>query len=891
MKTKTLRLLSLILTAALCLSMLVGIVGAADDENNYLAVTERGNYASGVHIVFDAGIQLIGGHEYTLDIDIAVATDKTQTLRVMVEDAAFGNITTGATPDAGGVRGITVNTGWNEFRALAFTAKATSRFAVKIHSDSSGTEDFFIDNLRIYDVTDSKEIINFDFENPNHINFCHGIDAYDASQTVKAANGPLPGLVVPEIPDEETDLERITEPDDQYLSVTERTLYASGVVFKPGIKLEKGHTYRVDMNIYIADNYQKFRFIIENQKGGDITVEEGSDICGQRGFIINHGWNTMSNLTFTAASSEIFNLKIHSDSAGTSDFYVDNFYIRDVTAKEDLLYMAFDKAEDIPKIKGMDYNGSSQKLSVPGFEFPEWKPEDEIKYKTHGIVINEDFDSLSSMSESTTEESIRNFVRSWEGSHVTDYMLNIYSQIPAYPSEVATDIIDKYHRTEEQGQAVNYKNDSDVKMGKLMFEDKGIDYIKVMMEELPKAGINPWISFRMNDAHNIAYKPFMFHYSDFFYENPQFRRVLHGSTTNSYYNGLLDFSHEEVRDYWLAILNEALSRYDCYGLELDFQREIWLWHTGGEYVGLTQLTEFMRELDRIVKIYEVKYGHDIKVGIRCASDIQTNYDFGYDVITWAAEGLIDLVNPTARYITTDFDVPVKSWVSIMHPFGVEVAPGLETIILGDLGGQTPRSDLLTASAAAANWYEQGADKIYLYNHFLRCGTAGFSQSDRRDIDMSVTTFSSIKGKWNAMITLGSYEKTLMQDRRMILTFNDTKQTWANSNAQLPTRAYPNGENALIHMPLGTVPDGASAIFNIAVNSFNVEKVPNVIINGERAEYVGVYSEGNEYVTETILSYRIPESAYDDMYITAEMTSSCNKFLTIPYVEIFIDAVQ
>ena len=415
--------------------------------------------------------------------------------------------------------------------------------------------------------------------------------------------------------------------------------------------------------------------------------------------------------------------------------------------------------------------------------------------------------------------------------------------------------------------------------------------LKFMMDELPKVGINPWILFRMNDAHNIAYKPTMFHYSDFFYENPQFRRVLHGSTTNSYYNGLLDYSHEEVRNYILAIINEALSFYDCHGVELDFQREIWLWHTGGEYVGLTQLTEFMRELDRIIKIYEVKYGHDIKVCIRCASDIQTNYDFGYDVITWAAEGLIDVVNPTARYITTDFDVPVKSWASIMHPFGVEVAPGLETIILGDLGGQTPRSDLLTASAAAANWYEQVADKIYLYNHFLRCGTAGFSTSDRRDIDMSVTSFSSTKGKWNAMITLGSYEKALMVDRRMILTFNDTKQIWANSNMQLPARAYPNGESALIHMPIGIVPEGANAIFNIAVNSFNEKDPPNVIINGEVAEYVGVYSKGNEYVKEPILSYKIPESAYDDVYITAEMTSSCNKFLTIPYVEIFIDVEE
>lgn len=479
MRMKLLRSLSLVMIMAMCLGMLAGIGGVSAAENNYLAVTERANYPSGVYFLSDPELQLIGGHEYTLDIDIAIINPQPQTLRVMVDDTALRNIITGAQADAGGKRGLEMKTGWNELRDLKFTAKTTSRFAVKIHSDSVGTEDFFIDNLRIYDVTDSKEIINFDFENEDDIKYCYGLDVYDASQTVKEAKGALPKFEVPEPPAEETDLERITTPDDQYVSVTERATYASGIVFKPGFKLEKNHCYRVDMNIYIAQNYQKLRIIIETETGGDATLEEGTDICGQRGFIVNNGWNTLTNLTFTAASDTQFKIKIHGDSAGTSDFYIDNFYIRDVTQKEDLLYMAFDKAEDITKLKGMDYTGASQRLSVKGFEFPEWKPEDELQYDIKGIMINEDFDSLSSMNDNTTEESIRNFVRSWEGSHVTDYMLNIYSQIPAYPSDVATDLVEKYYRTEEQVMPVNYKNVADVLMGKVMFEDKGIDYIEI----------------------------------------------------------------------------------------------------------------------------------------------------------------------------------------------------------------------------------------------------------------------------------------------------------------------------------------------------------------------------------------------------------------------------
>ncbi len=891
MKMKLLRSLSLVMTVALCLGMLAGVGSVSAAENNYLAVTERANYPSGVYFLSDPELQLIGGHEYTLDIDIAIINPQPQTLRVMVDDTALRNITTGAQADAGGKRGLEIKTGWNELRDLKFTAKTTSRFTVLIHGDDRGSEDFFIDNLRIYDVTDSKEIVNITFENKTDYDyfFCPK-QGYGEFSTLTPMKGELPVYVPPVIPEVE-ELGRPTEADDYYLEVTERVHYASGVVINPGVNAVKKHYYRVDVNIYVAED-SKVRILAETRNGGDITVETGADLNGVRGINLKAGWNTLTNYTFTATGNDPFVIKIHNDDGDPCDMYIDNFYLRDVTDKVDILAWAFDDGEILRSITGMSYSGASQRITMKGIELPKWSPEDELQYEIGGIVINEDFDSLSSMDQYTSEESIRNFVRTWEGSHVTDYMLNVFSQIPAYPSDVTTDLLDKYYRTEEQGMKVDYKYEKDVASAKIMFEDKGIDYIEIMMDELPKVGINPWLSFRMNDAHNIAYKETMFHYTDFFYENPQFRRIQHGSTVNNYYRGLLDYSHEEVRDYWLAIFNEALSKYDCYGLELDFQREIWLWHMGGEYAGLDYLNDFMRKLDGIISIYEAKYGHEIKLAVRVAQDIQTNYDLGLDVITWASEGLIDLVNPTSRYITTDFDVPVRMWAAVMHPYGVEVAPGLETIILGDHGGQTPRSDLPTAAAAAANWYYQGADKMYLYNHFLRCGTPGFSESDRLDLDPSITSFTTTKGKWRGMTTLGSYEEVMTLDRRMILTYSDTFAYWKTDNSQLPARAYPNSTPAAFRMPVGIIPEGATATLNIAVNDLNIKKYPTVIINGRQAEYVGVYSEeGNEYVDHTILSYAIPAAAYDDGYIVVEATTTSNKYLAISYAEVLIEVAD
>ena len=64
MRMKLLRSLSLVMIMAMCLGMLVGIGGVSAAENNYVAVTERATYASGLNMVFDAGIQLQGGHNH-----------------------------------------------------------------------------------------------------------------------------------------------------------------------------------------------------------------------------------------------------------------------------------------------------------------------------------------------------------------------------------------------------------------------------------------------------------------------------------------------------------------------------------------------------------------------------------------------------------------------------------------------------------------------------------------------------------------------------------------------------------------------------------------------------------------------------------------------------------
>ncbi len=65
-------------------------------------------------------------------------------------------------------------------------------------------------------------------------------------------------------------------------------------------------------------------------------------------------------------------------------------------------------------------------------------------------------------------------------------------------------------------------------------------------------------------------------HGDFWKLNPQY--AVKGF--NDYFATCLDFAHQEVRDYFMALVEETLTRYDIDGLELDFMREPYLFSKG-----------------------------------------------------------------------------------------------------------------------------------------------------------------------------------------------------------------------------------------------------------------------------------------------------------------------
>ncbi len=527
------------------------------------------------------------------------------------------------------------------------------------------------------------------------------------------------------------------------------------------------------------------------------------------------------------------------------------------------------------------------------FSWPKWYEEYEAQYDVQGVIVNQDADSLIS-SVPGTIEGIKNLAYGYAGSHVTDFMICVNNMNSTFQTDLEnwTDLVDKYYQTEENGVAVDYTTDSRAKGAYnhyVVNKEKlgGRDYFDILCEAFTEVGINPWISFRMNDLHGQGETASLL-LSDFYHNNPQLRRVQENRRSyaagNSYYDSALDWTHEIVRERFLAYINEALSRYDCYGIELDFQREIWLWHPGGEYNGIELLNDFMREVDALTELYAAKYGHEIKVCVRLASDIETNYEFGLDVLTWAAEDLIDMVIPTGRWGTTDTDIPVTLWTSYMHPYGVTVAPCIEIRI------QNPGTNFVgdhtfeTYNGIAASFLSQGADKIALFNQYI--GFAGINYIHK--ISSEDEIISGTYRHWVIVSTIGSYEKLMTRNRRVVLTYNDTYNIWDTKNAQLQKWGEA-GETVTLRFPLGDVPLGATATVKFSVNTPNDVNPPVVYINSARVELANIEYNEEGYTTKPILCYKVPESALDDMFAVVEITSTHT--LRIDYAEARIDVAD
>ena len=246
------------------------------------------------------------------------------------------------------------------------------------------------------------------------------------------------------------------------------------------------------------------------------------------------------------------------------------------------------------------------------------------------------------------------------------------------------------------------------------------DFMKVRYDLCRKRDVESWFSMRMNDVHwAVAATTERPQHGDLWREHPELRRAWYRSARRAnWHDGALDYGRKEVYDYHLAMAREYLLDYESDGLELDWMRSAPVLRPGAEEEGAAILTRFVREVRAAAGEAARKWGHPVRIAMRVPARVGECLAIGMDVPDWAAEGLVDVVVPAPpSHVRTEQDADIALWRRLL-PASVTLAPAIDYAVSTD-GEASLTGDNETDCAFASNFYRQGADTVYFYNHFPR----------------------------------------------------------------------------------------------------------------------------------------------------------------------------
>ena len=293
------------------------------------------------------------------------------------------------------------------------------------------------------------------------------------------------------------------------------------------------------------------------------------------------------------------------------------------------------------------------------------------------------------------------------GSQVDTLLVCVNAQVMYYPTKAGT-LRGTLSAPAERAQWPAHERQRFANMQ--AFFEAGLDPYAVILGEARRRGLEAMITFRMNDAHGNDFLR-----TAFWRDHPEFRLG----------NGALDFAHDSVRDYVFRLIEEAVQRYDCDGLELDFQRFPTFFKGGTADENTPKINTLVERVRRMLDVEGNRRGRRLVLAARAPSD------YGREVPTyeqarssakacdpaeWARRGWIDFLTVSEFLFTTE-TLDLKSWRQ--HVPGVPLYAAIQPERKPSSSGQRCEFGLGAAGYrryARQRWAD-GADGIYLFNFF------------------------------------------------------------------------------------------------------------------------------------------------------------------------------
>jgi hypothetical protein len=399
-----------------------------------------------------------------------------------------------------------------------------------------------------------------------------------------------------------------------------------------------------------------------------------------------------------------------------------------------------------------------------------------------GITINEDSTHFyhTRSADQMTEECVDAFIDTYAGTDVREMMFNVNARYTSYPSEVWQNYWHGYDPDGNHDESFKDHFQGNVPPTKVhgihnlyLLAERGIDPFARWMKRCREENISPWISLRMNDLHHmqmsIGDRRRLLSEAD-----PPHHRVPY-RTTMTLQDGAPDYAQPAVYDHFMALVNEVAERYDLDGLEFDFTRHFWFFRPGRTIEDQPVMNRFVRETREILKAQEQHLGHEVRLCAKVPSCERTSRWLGMDAVLWAREGLVDYVVPSPRWYSVDFDMRIDEWKRLLEGTGVMLGAAMEPRVNPYPRSGKPAQGSLMVNAelvrgAAANYLNQGADRIYLMNFF----------DDRNDLlGRNLITGENLLNDAGSMATIEG------KPRRHMITFLDVVAPGQVMSHQLP----------------------------------------------------------------------------------------------------------
>ena len=280
----------------------------------------------------------------------------------------------------------------------------------------------------------------------------------------------------------------------------------------------------------------------------------------------------------------------------------------------------------------------------------------------------------------------------------------------------------------------------------------GGDPLRETYEAVRACGMDFFFSLRMNDWHNLNEITPDNHdeyptVDRFYKQHPEYRvgeinehNTVGWKKMNPYTQ---DYMHEEVREHYLALVDELLNLFPVDGLELDFMR-------CGNYFKESQLeqgTRVMTEFILKVRKRLDETGRELPLCLRMPAKFDECAMLGFDLVTLAKQNAFQYVTISSSYIE-GLDLEIEKFKQNLP--GVKVFGEIQSMVMNGAKNGWPFERRMTDEmyyAAANSILRRGADGITLFNYqFLRpLVLAGHKKPQEPDIGNEVLRHLTDRG--------------------------------------------------------------------------------------------------------------------------------------------------